>query len=197
MYQKLPNLVLGFHGCDQSTFERVIYRGESLTKSQNVYDWLGNGIYFWEQNLQRAKEWAAQNRRIKNPAVIGAVIDLGRCLNLTDSASSDILRQGYELLKVYCELTNNDMPINRPSQKSTDILLRDLDCAVVEQIHDYLRAMKKPGYDSVRGIFTEGGPVYPGACFQEKTHVQICVVNPNCIKGYFNPLNPDEKYSMP
>jgi len=197
VYQKLPNLVLGFHGCDRTTFERVILKGESLTKSQNVYDWLGNGIYFWEQNLQRAKEWAEQNPKIENPAVIGAIIDLGRCLNLTDSASSAILRQGYELLKLRCELAGIDLPKNRPSKKSTDILLRDLDCAVIQQIHDFNRQKSLPEYDSVRGIFTEGGPVYSGACFQEKTHVQICVVNPNCIKGYFNPLDPDERYSMP
>lgn len=56
MYQKLPNLVLGFHGCDESVFERVIYRGEPMKKSENSYDWLGHGIYFWEQNKQRASD---------------------------------------------------------------------------------------------------------------------------------------------
>lgn len=48
-----------------------------------------------------------------------------------------------------------------------------------------------------RGVFTEGGPIYPNAGFVEKTHIQICIINPNCIKGYFAPLAYDEEYGMP
>lgn len=75
--------------------------------------------------------------------------------------------------------------------------MRDLDCAVIQQIHDYNRSMGKTMYDSVRGVFPEGGEVYPGSGFVDKTHIQICIVNPNCIKGYFNPLPYDKKYVMP
>lgn len=56
MYSKLPNLVLGFHGCSKTVYENVIVNGSQLNKSNNTYDWLGNGIYFWEQNYERAKE---------------------------------------------------------------------------------------------------------------------------------------------
>ncbi len=45
LYDKLPDLVLGFHGCNKLTYENVIYRRERLRKSENAYDWLGNGIY--------------------------------------------------------------------------------------------------------------------------------------------------------
>ena len=196
MYKKLPNLVLGFHGCSSEVFEKVIFKGEPLKKSSNSYDWLGNGIYFWEQNYQRAFEWA-QNRYGKNAAVIGAVLDLGYCLNLTDSASTEKLRLGYELLKLRCEITKVEFPKNKPSLKTKDVLLRDLDCAVIEQIHDYNRQKKKEEFDSVRGIFTEGNPVYEGSEFLEKTHVQLCICNPNCIKGYFNPISPVKGYQIP
>ena len=54
MYEKLPNLVLGFHGCDKSTYEKVLKNYENLKASDNTYDWLGNGIYFWENSYQRA-----------------------------------------------------------------------------------------------------------------------------------------------
>ena len=197
MYKKLPNLVLGFHGCDREVFEKVVFYGEPMRISNNTYDWLGNGIYFWEQNYLRAYEWAEKSPKIKEPAVIGAVIDLGYCLNLTDSASAEKLRLGYEMLKLYIKATVKEMPENKKSEKTTDILLRDLDCAVIQQIHDYNKQKKIPDFDSVRGVFTEGGPVYPEACFQEKTHIQICICNPNCIKGYFNPLTPNPEYVMP
>lgn len=197
MYQKLPNLVLGFHGCEKSVFDRVIIHGEHLKKSSNAYDWLGHGIYFWEQNYKRADDWAINRYGKENAAVIGAVIDLGLCLNLTDSTSSDILRRGYEILSFRSEMLGNKMPINRPSKKSTDILLRDLDCAVIQQIHDFNRQENKPMFDSVRGIFIEGEEVYPGAEFREKTHVQLCICNPNCIKGYFSPLDANKDFPIP
>ena len=197
MYQNLPNLVLGFHGCHKDVFANVIQRGGALKASDNAYDWLGNGIYFWEQNYARAYEWAQQRNGKENAAVIGAVIDLGHCLNLTDSAASDILRMGYSLLKLHCEQAGKELPRNRSSKQSTDILLRDLDCAVIQQIHDYLRQRGGREYDSVRGIFTEGDPPYPGAAFQERTHVQLCICNPNCIKGYFAPLEPNDQFVIP
>ena len=197
MYSKLPNLVLGFHGCYKDVYESVIVQGEPLKKSSNSYDWLGNGIYFWEQNYQRAYEWAEHRYGKKDAAVIGAVIDLGYCLNLTDSASADILRKGYELLKIRCEIVGNKLPHNRPSKMSNDVLLRDLDCAVIEQIHDFNKQENQRTFDSVRGIFLEGKPTYEGSEFREKTHVQLCVCNPNCIKGYFTPLPPNEKFSIP
>jgi hypothetical protein len=37
-------------------------------------------------------------------------------------------------------------------------------------------------------MFIEGGVVYEGAGFHEKTHVQIAIRTPEMIKGYFRPL---------
>ena len=62
MYSKLPNFIIGFHGCDKSVRGVVLQNGEPLKPSVNDYDWLGNGIYFWEQSLERAKSWTPVNR---------------------------------------------------------------------------------------------------------------------------------------
>ncbi len=42
-------------------------------------------------------------------------------------------------------------------------------------------------FDTVRGVFTEGGPAFPGAGIQKKSHIQICIRNMDCIKGFFLP----------
>jgi len=42
-------------------------------------------------------------------------------------------------------------------------------------------------FDSTRGVFTEGGPAFEGAGLFEKSHIQICIRNLNCIKGFFLP----------
>ncbi len=39
--------------------------------------------------------------------------------------------------------------------------------------------------DSVKGAFTEGGPIYPGSGFHKEPHPQIAVVNPACIQAVF------------
>lgn len=196
MYAKLPNLVLGFHGCSSETYKNVLHKHQQLKKSDNTYDWLGNGVYFWENSYQRAYEWAVERYK-ENAAVLGAVIDLGLCLNLTDYNSTDILKQGYEMLKMKCEASGVKLPRNKYGKGKTDLLLRDLDCAVVQQIHEYNHETGKSSYDSVRGVFTEGKEIYPGAGFVEKTHIQLCIVNPNCIKGYFAPIAYNEEYVIP
>ncbi len=48
------------NGCSKETYENVIFHKHPLKASENSYDWLGHGIYFWEQNLKRAKEWATR-----------------------------------------------------------------------------------------------------------------------------------------
>ena len=87
LYSRRSNLVIGFHGCDRSVVEKVIAGKTELIASTNDYDWLGSGIYFWENNVERSWQWAKElskrsNSSIKTPAVIGAVIDLGYCFDL-------------------------------------------------------------------------------------------------------------------
>jgi hypothetical protein len=174
MYSKLPNLVLAFHGCDISTYENVLYNHEPLALSENPYDWLGNGIYFWEQSYERALNWAKEHSKITTPAVLGAVIDLGYCLNMTDYKSASILRLGYEILEFECKLTSSSLPINRDKKGNSDLLIRELDCAVIQRIHQYNKENSKNAFESIRGVFVEGDSIYPNSGFKEKTHIQLC-----------------------
>ncbi len=56
-------MVLGYHGCEK-VFANGVRSGRiSLAQwkpSQNLYDWLGEGIYFWESSRTRAEEWATE-----------------------------------------------------------------------------------------------------------------------------------------
>jgi hypothetical protein len=195
MYSKLPNLVIGFHGCDKSVADKVLKNHEIMYQSKNDYDWLGNGVYFWEQNLERAWEWAEQHSNA--PAVIGAVIDLGRCLNLCDKHHINAVKEQYKNLSFFAEIFYTPLPQNTNANGNSDYLLRYLDCAVIESLHNLLSEKKQPAYDTVRGVFLEGDPIYPNAGFRNKTHIQICVRNPNCIKGFFSPREIDSHWDIP
>lgn len=202
LYSTLPNTIIGFHGCDISTYINVIENNAEMKPSTNDYDWLGNGIYFWEHNLARAWQWAEEaskrkNSRIKTPAVIGAVIDLGTCLNLVDSDNIELVKSQYKVFKAMVEISKGTLPKNKNIGNNTDLLLRNLDCAVIESLHAFRRVTKLQPFDSVRGVFIEGNPIYPDSGFMEKSHIQICVRNPNCIKGYFAPKLADPKWRIP
>jgi hypothetical protein len=80
-------LVVGYHGCDRATVERVLVllEHESLEPSNNTYDWLGRGIYFWEHGYKRAlefAEWKEKRGDLTEPTVLGAYIHLGRCFEV-------------------------------------------------------------------------------------------------------------------
>lgn len=195
MYARLPSFVLGFHGCDREIGEAILAGKAELTPSQNDYDWLGSGRYFWENNQDRAFDYAhvlaGMKRRsltnIRTPFVLGAVLDLGSCLNLLDHRALETLRQQYEEFALFCREADIPLPVNAPLRGSEDLILRRLDRAVIEFMHARRAEQGELAYDSVRGVFFEGQELYPNAGFRTKNHIQICIRNPRCILGYFRP----------
>jgi hypothetical protein len=193
VYDVLPSFILGFHGCDRSVAERVFAGRAVLRASENDYDWLGHGIYFWENNPSRALDYARllkrnprrSKMRIKEPAVVGAVIDLGLCLNLLDTQFIRLTRDAYRNLESLHTSTRTPMPRNEKAGKSKDLLLRRLDCAVLEMAHLIREEQTLTAFDSVRGVFVEGEPAYPEAGIHELSHIQVCVRDESRIKGYF------------
>ena len=202
LYSRRSNLVVGFHGCDKSVVEAVIAGKTELLASTNDYDWLGSGIYFWENNEERAWQWARQlakrkNSQVEDPAVVGAIIDLGYCFDLTDSTYLQELKVAYNTLSKAYEESGIELPQNTTIGKSSDLLIRKLDCAVVQTALALNADANKHPYDSVKGVFWEGQELYPNAGFREKNHIQICICNPNCIKGYFLPRDINSDYPNP
>ncbi|MGH7136837.1 MAG: hypothetical protein ACREHD_13945 [Pirellulales bacterium] len=131
----------------------------------------------------RALRWAHEKYgRRGRPAVVGAVIQLGRCFDLFNEAITVVLA------KSYAELVADFSAMHRPLPRNTgrEYKLRKLDCLVV---NDCLARLKADGieYDTVRAAFWEGEPVYLGAGFARETHIQIAVRNPACILGVFQP----------
>ncbi|MFT4926426.1 MAG: hypothetical protein ACI8WB_002524 [Phenylobacterium sp.] len=192
-----PSIVIGFHGCDQSTADQIIKEGASLSSSDNDYDWLGNGIYFWEGSYLRALEWATEQPPITKPAVIGAFIKLGHCLDLLDA------KYIKKVSKTHTLLLSETHPLPQNTVHKNDIsFVRALDCKVInrlQQLHnndiaqtlgqpDKIKIQNHPDfYDSVRGMFPEGEMLYQNAGFRDKNHIQLCITNPNAIMGYFDP----------
>jgi len=199
MYSTKSGLILGFHGCDQSVVDKITSGKDSLNRSTNDYDWLGHGIYFWENNPSRAFEYAKflkkypgrSKSKIEKPAVLGAVIQLGYTLDLLDHANLELVKIAHNILIESSIELDKPLASNKPIGKEKDLLLRPLDCAVIEKVHDINKGIQ---FDSIRAVFSEGETLYENAGFRSKDHIQICIRNPNCIKGYFIPRKEDSKY---
>ena len=206
--------VLGFHACEREFAQRLLAGEISLEEwslSENPYDWLGDGIYFWENNLRRAMEWAEEMVK-GEPAVIEAEIRLGRCFDLTSSEEIDALKRVYDEVVLDYNLAGKKLPRNRDLRRGTmwqqtwlswldtwnawlyPVLagvqferassrkLRYLDRLVLNQLNEAVeRFGSGRGFQTIRGAFEEGDPVFSGSMIRRQSHVQIAVRDRSCI----------------
>ncbi len=184
MYSSKPSYVFGFHGLDIAVGREVLNGKTELRHSKNSYDWLGHGVYFWENSFERAKQYAVEDSKrpkskIKSPFVLGAIIDLENCL--------DFLAFAYQELANGLKEAGKELPTNTAfGVNDFDFKKRELDCAVIRYaIH--IAKLNGIHFDSVRAAFWEGEELYPNAGFKTHNHIQLCIINPDCIKGIFLP----------
>jgi hypothetical protein len=113
------SFVLGYHGCDRDTGERLLLN-QPFQPSENTYDWLGSGIYFWEANPDRALEWATdradrilkkEGRKVE-PFVVGAVVDPGFCLDLISSNGIHAIEEAYASFQSVVSASGAQVPEN-------------------------------------------------------------------------------------
>ena len=187
--------IFGYHGCDKSVAEAVLSGNRELNESDNHYDWLGSGIYFWEHGPNRALEWA-ENRAldpkstVKTPAVVGAVIHLGVCFDLMDTHYTDMLESFYPAFVEDTQRTGRPMPENRQAKSQPhDWLLRELDCQFINWLIPQIEAMEGIIFHTLRCAFVEGPPAFPGAGIRKRSHIQVTVRRPEAIVGYFRPVD--------
>ncbi len=184
-----PFQITGFHSCDRKVGLKILNGETQLIASNNAWDWLGPGVYFWEQNPNRALEYAVDSALgkqknkwpIKTPFVIGAIIELGNCLNLLEPTSISILKDAHASLEKIALKSGDSLPKNNGAN-------RKLDCSVIKYLHQSNITNGLHAYDTIRCAFVEGNPIYPNSNFTERLHIEICVLRPELIKGYFLPF---------
>lgn len=182
--EKFARVVVSYHGCPKSFADALLLGKVPITEwkqSQNAYDWLGDGIYFWEHSPGRALRWARERFR-KKAAVIGAVIQLGACFDLLDEKLTALLALSYRRFAEYMAAADRTLPSNM----GTEGKIRELDCAVINYCLER-HALDGVAFDAVRGAFLEGPPVFPGTTISAETHIQVAVRNVDCILGVFGP----------
>jgi hypothetical protein len=180
--------LVAFHGTRRSTAKKLI-RGDAFGVSENDDDWLGHGIYFWEFAPQQAWWWA-RRRYGEDAAVVGALVRLGRCLDLLDPSNAELLRTAHDDLERMISGVGEKLPENANNHKY-------LDCAVLNYAYGLLDRDAR-AVDSCRAVFV---PLQEGKMPRlwkrsgvfGNAHVQLCVRTPGNVLAVW-PVRKDGRH---
>ena len=181
----LPNaapIVRGYHGTSLEI--AIMIESQGFQASQNNYDWLGDGVYFFQDAPLRALEWARE-RYGREGAVVGAHIRIVNCMDLLDVAWNDVLSDGHDS---YLKLLR-DLGQSSPAQSDG---AHPLDREVINYT---INVLNEGGANiaCVRAAFREGRQVYPDSAFFDRSHVQIAVRDVNtCIQDVWRESEPPQ-----
>lgn len=192
-------LIIGYHGCDATTRDDLVSgRISTLNPSRNRYDWLGEGVYFFEGDIDRALIFADNShqnprkmytrRAIATPAVVGATLCIKHCLDMTTQWGVRTFRGALQELTDSLDREGLPSPTNEAVDAADrDVLLRNLDAAVFNVIRKAKFGMALEPIQAVRGAFHQGEELAPRSGFRQNSHIQIALRDPACIVGWFLP----------
>jgi hypothetical protein len=156
--------VWGYHGTCASAADSILRNGFKL--SQNEYDWLGDGIYFFQDAPERAWEWA-QHRWPSEPAVLKSRLRLEDCMDLLDSGWSSLLADAYDQFLKRMNRAGLSVPRQTMGAHRLDRYVINFAVGMLGEAGIQIRA--------VRGAFLEGAPVFPNSFLFDRAHVQIAI----------------------
>ncbi len=174
-FSAYDRIVIGYHGTDVASAERLV-NGESFAASDRDNEWFGRGVYFWEHAPKQAWWWSKSVRKAKKPAVVGALIRLGNCLDLLDSENTAVLKE----FKTSLELGLARESITLPKNHRGDMRL---DCTVFNAFYK-ASEIAKSSIDSARAVYVPTGTkkrIWEKSWINEQSHIQICARNPRNI----------------
>jgi len=206
----MGRIVLAFHGCDITTRDGLV-RGEIKPRiSSNAYDWLGDGLYFFEGDWSRALKLAKYShahpellltrKPIATPAVVGAVLEVDRWLDLTTQTGIADFTRAAQAVAAGSAKNGMRLPVNKAAfDGDTDLLHRAFDKAACDLVHAFRKLVHTQAlqvqdtaaivasapYQAARGAFEQGGLVSDGSSICADTHIQVAVQDLSCIKGWF------------
>jgi hypothetical protein len=169
MIRDLEFPILGYHGTNLTVAKEILRNGFHL--STNKYDWLGRGVYFFQDAPDRAWDWAYKHTQRKSPndspAVICSRLRLKNCIDLFDSLPDTgwplLIRETYNALLI---IHGNSLPQQQG-------LRHGLDRLVIDSMINVLESDLYIGV--IRSVFLEGEMIFPTSALSQKGHVQIAI----------------------
>ncbi len=176
-----PIELVGYHGTDMESARQILQIG--FTPSRNNYDWLGKGVYFWQDAPYRSWNWASERCKENggDPAVIRSLVKIRRdeFMDLLDYHQdqepnwSKYFRSTYQGLQ---EETSSRLPPNKRASG-----YHALDRLVFDTLIEDILKPVNINILAVRACFQEGEEIYPYSAIYNKSHIQVAVRDTSLI----------------
>jgi hypothetical protein len=168
-----PIELVGYHGTSIESARQILDTG--FIPSRNSYDWLGKGVYFWQDAPYRAWGWAGEycKKNGGDPAVIRSLVKIRRdeFMDLLDYRQDP--NWAKDLRRTHQDLQKKTSIVLPPNKRATGY--HALDRLVFDTlIEDILKPMDV-NILAVRACFQEGDEIYSGSAIYNKSHIQIAV----------------------
>ena len=164
--------VYGYHGTTTHAAASILREGFQI--SRNAYDWLGDGVYFFQDAPARAWEWATTHHGTE-AAVIGALIRLEDCMDLLDIQWAPVLAEAHDAFLTQLKRANLPLPRQTSGAHRLDRAVINYAVGILAEQGVVIRA--------VRGAFSEGSPVFPRSALFDLAHVQIAIRDASLIEA--------------
>jgi hypothetical protein len=174
----------GYHATNRERATEIMHQHQfRMGGDESQGDWLGRGVYFWQDAPNWAWEWLDRywprtklQPQVKGKAVIRARIDLDRCLDLLDTRWNKIVVDAHEDLR---SILGDKMP--KQNWDPEHPRWNELDYAVINYATGEIAVRLQYAFRSVRAAFIEGTPFYQGSALYTHAHVAIAVIDHDAI----------------
>ncbi|MCK9526103.1 MAG: hypothetical protein M0R49_09285 [Limnochordia bacterium] len=153
----------GYHGTTRANADEILRSGR-FRFSTEEQEWLGRGIYFFENDPRQARNWCMKARKYPEWAVLRSKIEANVVIDLVDTETFERFRSIANRMKMrYTKLRDG-----RPRHLINSVVLNAM--------------YEAEPYDLVRGIFEVPSTYTVDRTNIKQYQIQLCVRNLQCVK---------------
>lgn len=167
----MEHTFIGFHGTSKHRARKIVRSGmfKFSMDSDSHAHWLGDGIYFFQEQLKWAVKYAIEVKKFTtDPAVVKCIINCADLLDMEDPDDRDFFE--YVAQNIINRCQSNGEEVRLINGKIFNFIynnIRKFD--VARSAFSFDSDITKPNTNNERWVTV---PVY---------HIQLCVRNPRCI----------------
>lgn len=161
-------IIKAYHAGGTDEIEKFLLGSLYIKQSYNDNNWLGNGLYFWENDSRRAENWQIQKGK---GSILECEIDTGDLLNLLEDndEAAGFFANARSLSDRHRATHSN----NKATQRFA------LDC----KIFNVLKADFQTRFAGVRMAFYLGESASENGNLYTDQHIQVCLWDLSVIQN--------------
>jgi hypothetical protein len=149
-----------YHGTNIEGAESIVQEGFELSRGDHQF--LGLGVYFFKKSQWHAEDWARRQRNFDTVAILQAMVEIGKCLDLDRPKHRSLVEKTYRKLE------------QEGYGEATDAVVINFLASEICEIDTVMATYVQPDYERV----------YTGSRFYDYVQNLLCVRNRGNILEY-------------